>query len=86
MMAASTKDSLRVFVVRHEKRKRSNATFLSPLLPEGMVDAAGILMHRIREIQPTHIYASPFLRVLQTVQPYVATVIIVTSIFSWRAS
>ena len=67
---------MRVFVVRHEKRDRRDATFLSPLLPEGKKDAAGNLVQRISEIRPTHIYASPFLRVLQTVQPYVAMVII----------
>ena len=65
---------MRVFVVRHEKRDRSNATFLSPLLPKGMEDAAGNLVHRIGEIRPTHVYASPFLRVLQTVQPYISSV------------
>mmetsp|Transcript_215 Transcript_215/g.701 ORF Transcript_215/g.701 Transcript_215/m.701 type:complete len:241 (-) Transcript_215:48-770(-) len=64
--------SMRVFVVRHEKRARSDPTFLSPLLPEGVADAETVLAQRIGEINPTHIYASPFLRVLQTVQPYVA--------------
>jgi broad specificity phosphatase PhoE len=61
---------MRVFVVRHEKRNRGDATFLSPLLPEGHADARGQLVEVIAGIQPTHIYASPFLRVLQTVKPY----------------
>lgn len=60
--------------MRHEKRNRADATFLSPLLPEGVRDARGPLVNRIEEIRPTHIYASPFLRVLQTVQPYVSKV------------
>ena len=63
---------MQVFVVRHEKRDHKDPTFLSPLLPEGMADAETVLVERISSIRPTHIYASPFLRVLQTVQPYIA--------------
>lgn len=67
---SSAGGGMRLFVVRHEKRNRGDATFLSPLLPEGHADAAGRLVEVIRDIEPTHIYASPFLRVLQTVKPY----------------
>jgi len=62
---------MRVYVVRHEKRDRGDATFLSLLLPEGHADAQGRLIDVIERIDPTHIYTSPFLRVLQTVKPYV---------------
>eukprot|EP00191_Tetraselmis_sp_GSL018_P010067 CAMPEP_0177615854 /NCGR_PEP_ID=MMETSP0419_2-20121207/23751_1 /TAXON_ID=582737 /ORGANISM="Tetraselmis sp., Strain GSL018" /LENGTH=206 /DNA_ID=CAMNT_0019113687 /DNA_START=612 /DNA_END=1229 /DNA_ORIENTATION=+ len=61
---------LRIYVVRHEKRSRKDASFLSPLLPEGHRDAKKLLSVRISDINPTRIYCSPFLRVLQTIKPY----------------
>lgn len=61
---------LRMYVIRHEKRPPEDPTFFVSLTPEGMADAESVVCETLDEIGVTAIYASPFKRVLQTVQPY----------------
>jgi hypothetical protein len=64
---------MRVFVVRHEKRPPEDATFLVSLTDAGAADAASSLLPQLQEAGITKVITSPFLRVLQTVAPYLAS-------------
>ena len=58
-----------VYILRHEQRDLQNPLFESPLTPQGMRNAE----HLVDTLVPLNIdtiYASPFLRVVQTVYPY----------------
>ena len=60
----------KVFVLRHEKRDPTDPRFFTHLTEEGMVDAAKTVSDNLHDLGITKIYASPFLRVLQTVEPF----------------
>ena len=60
----------KVFVLRHEKRDPTDPRFFTPLTEEGMMDAAKTVSDDLHDLGITKIYASPFLRVLQTVEPF----------------
>jgi len=64
--------SLRIFVVRHEKRPITDPSFNVSLTDEGLADAAELLLPQLQKVGFTKVYTSPFRRVLQTVQPYLA--------------
>jgi len=60
----------KVFVLRHEKRDPTDPRFFTHLTEEGMMDAAKTVSDNLHDLGITKIYASPFLRVLQTVEPF----------------
>lgn len=61
---------MRVYVLRHERRSPYEASFDTPLTEEGKRRAKESVVGKLEEIDPTHVYSSPFLRVLQTIEPY----------------
>lgn len=58
-----------VYILRHEQRNLQNPRFESPLTAQGMCNAVK-LVDTLRSLQIDTIYASPFLRVIQTIYPY----------------
>jgi broad specificity phosphatase PhoE len=61
----------RIFVVRHEKRPEPPSFFTS-LTPEGLADSETKVAPDLVSAGVTKVYSSPFLRVLQTVQPFLS--------------
>ncbi|KAK3275878.1 hypothetical protein CYMTET_16017 [Cymbomonas tetramitiformis] len=61
---------LRLFALRHQKRNPEDGSFLSPLLEAGVRDAKEVNAPQLAMLQPTQIYSSPYLRVLQTLEPF----------------
>ena len=60
-----------MFVVRHEKRPEPPSFFTS-LTPEGLADSETKVAPDLVSAGVTKVYSSPFLRVLQTVQPFLS--------------
>lgn len=80
---------MRLFVLRHAERAADDATFASPLLPQGEATAAA-LATTLAADHPrfTHVYTSPFLRCVQTLAPYCAattarTVRVDNALYEW---
>lgn len=61
-----------MFVVRHEKRPVEDPTFHVSLTEGGLSDAANKVAATLHSHGITKVYASPFRRVLQTVQPFLS--------------
>lgn len=62
--------SMKLYVLRHERRSPYEASFDTPLTEEGNRRAGEIVVGKLEQVDPTHVYSSPFLRVLQTIEPY----------------
>lgn len=62
---------LRVYALRHQLRDPRDASFASPLLPEGVREAESTTRQLLKAAAPTRFYSSPFLRCLETLEPYV---------------
>ena len=62
---------MRIYILRHEQRPMNNPGFLTQLTEFGNHKAMFSLKNTLRNIPFTHIFSSPFLRVLQTIAPYV---------------
>jgi len=58
-----------IYLLRHEKRNIDNPLFYSPLLEDGLKDAEK-LKYVIEKENIDIIFSSPFIRVLQTIEPY----------------
>jgi broad specificity phosphatase PhoE len=62
---------VRLFVLRHEKRSPSDATFEASLTEKGTQNAQTLALKLADHVPSfTHIYSSPFLRCLQTIAPF----------------
>lgn len=61
---------MRVFALRHQLREPHDASFASPLLPEGVREAKSSTRQLLKAAAPTRLYSSPFLRCLETLEPY----------------
>lgn len=59
---------MKIYILRHEDRTQ-DATFFSPLTKKGL-DNSIELSKLLRKLNINKIYASPFIRTLQTVYPY----------------
>ena len=59
----------KIYLLRHEKRDINNPLFYSPLLEEGLKNAEK-LKYLIEKENIDIIFSSPFIRVLQTIEPY----------------
>jgi len=70
--ATTAAAALRIFVVRHEKRPLTDPSFDVSLTDEGLTDAAQLLLPQLQQVGFTKVFASPFRRVLQTIQPYLS--------------
>jgi broad specificity phosphatase PhoE len=62
---------MKIYVLRHEDRPMNNPGFLTELTDIGKHKAIFSLKNTLKNISFTHIFSSPFLRVLQTIAPYV---------------
>tara|TARA_B100001250_G_C19671856_1_gene731836 strand:+ start:248 stop:805 length:558 start_codon:yes stop_codon:yes gene_type:complete len=61
---------MKIYVLRHEERP-NNPGFLTELTEFGKHKAMFSLKNTLKNISFTHVFSSPFLRVLQTIAPYV---------------
>lgn len=61
---------MRLYILRHEERG-PDYTFKSSLTPSGKYRAASSLKDKLMELNINKIYCSPFIRTLQTIEPYV---------------
>ncbi len=59
---------MKLFILRHEDRTQ-DATFFSPLTKDGL-DNSNKLIELLNQIDINIIYSSPFIRTLQTINPY----------------
>jgi len=60
---------MKIFILRHEDRTQ-DATFFSPLTVKGHTKA-NQLAHTLKDLKINKIYSSPFIRTLQTINPYI---------------
>ena len=60
---------MKIILLRHEERDINNPLFFSKLTDEGMIKSK-LLVKELNKYNINTIYASPFLRVLQTIYPY----------------
>lgn len=60
---------MNLYLLRHEKRDLNNPTFYSPLLEVGL-ENADKLKYLLNKLNINLIFSSPFIRVLQTIEPY----------------
>ena len=65
----SNKTKMPVYILRHEERHPQNPLFESSLTAQGMCNAVR-LVGALQALHIDTIYASPFLRVMQTIYPY----------------
>ena len=63
---------MKIHLLRHEQRDIKNPLFFSELTKTGIGNSI-ILADLISKLSVNNIYTSPFLRVLQTVHPYLLT-------------
>lgn len=61
---------MKIYLLRHELRPLADSTLLTELFDIGKERASGSLKELLLKEPIDEIYASPFLRVLQTVNPY----------------
>ncbi len=59
-----------IYLLRHQVRN-DDAGFYSPLTQEGKYFANKKTKHQLNNLGITQIYCSPFLRTLQTIEPYI---------------
>jgi broad specificity phosphatase PhoE len=59
---------MKIYILRHEDRTQ-DATFFSPLTKDGLKNSKN-LVKILRKLQINKIYSSPFIRTLQTINPY----------------
>ena len=59
---------MKVFILRHEDRTQ-DATFFSPLTSSGL-EKSDLLVDVLKKYKINKIYSSPFIRTLQTINPY----------------
>lgn len=59
---------MKIFILRHEDRTQ-DATFFSPLTSTGL-ERSEVLVDVLRKHKINKIYSSPFIRTLQTINPY----------------
>lgn len=59
----------KLYMLRHEKRGPTTS-FSTPLTPEGLANAATKVVETLKPKHFCEIYCSPFVRTLQTIQPY----------------
>ena len=60
---------MKIILLRHGERDINNPLFFSKLTDEGMIKSK-LLVKELNKYNINTIYASPFLRVLQTIYPY----------------
>lgn len=63
------KDSRKIYLLRHEERYNT-ISFETPLTPEGKYKAINNIMPILEQLEIGQIYCSPFIRTLQTIQPF----------------
>ena len=62
---------MKIFFLRHEERPLIDPTFYTELTDNGKTRASTVLKDKLLKQKFTHIYCSPFIRTLQTINPYV---------------
>ena len=61
-----------IYLLRHEQRA-ADISYLSSLTPEGLSNSKTKVLNDLTKLPIDEIYCSPFLRCLQTIQPYCET-------------
>jgi len=62
---------MKIYILRHEMRPIDDPRFMTELTEYGKHKAIFSLKNTLKNISFTHIFSSPFFRVLQTIAPYV---------------
>jgi broad specificity phosphatase PhoE len=62
---------MKIYILRHEERT-NDCTFFSPLTKDGLNNSVK-LVNYLKRLNITDIYCSPFIRTLQTINPFVLT-------------
>ena len=60
---------MKIYILRHEERNADDPSFLSSLTPTGLNNSKK-LTKTLQDYNITHIFTSPFLRTLQTIENY----------------
>ena len=61
---------MKVFIIRHEKRDITNPSFETELTEEGKENSRKLALFATENMEKfTHIYTSPFIRCIQTIEP-----------------
>jgi len=61
---------MKLYLLRHEDRNMNDPTFFSPLTDKGKQNAQE-LKKILENLNITHVYSSPFIRTLQTIEPFI---------------
>ena len=61
---------MKIYFIRHEERDLSNPTYLTPLTTKGLENANTTIRDSLLQLEITTIFCSPFVRTLQTIQPF----------------
>lgn len=59
-----------LYLLRHEERDLSSPLYFEPLTQNGLQNSQ-LLKNKLNKLGITQIYSSPFLRTLQTIEPYI---------------
>jgi broad specificity phosphatase PhoE len=59
---------MKIYILRHEDRT-IDASFFSPLTEKGLINANNLCVH-LEEINITKIFCSPYIRTMQTIDPF----------------
>lgn len=62
---------MRLYLLRHEERNLRDISFFSPLTLRGRWNAENKQVPILNQLDLTKIYSSPFLRALETIEPYI---------------
>lgn len=61
---------MKLYILRHEERDLSDPSFHIELTENGKYKAKTVLKAELEDLNITQVYCSPFIRTLQTVQPF----------------
>lgn len=61
---------MRLYLLRHEERPLTDISFFVPLTSKGKINAQNKVA-ALNQLNLTRIYSSPFLRTLETIEPYI---------------
>lgn len=62
---------MRLYLLRHEERTLTDISFFVPLTQRGKTNAKTKQVMELNKLSLTRIYSSPFLRALETIEPYI---------------
>jgi phosphohistidine phosphatase SixA len=61
---------MKIILLRHEERDLKKPFFFTSLTKKGIYNSNTIILNKLNILEIHKIYSSPFLRCIQTIQPY----------------